>query len=126
MCIRDRFTGAFFKGHNVANLGAGINEGFAVYGPSATAIGATGGWGQVTIHAAPRADLHLFVGRQEFGSWVLDPTDIGRNFQFGANLFFRLAPNVLLGPEISQLRTYLLNQSIHINNHYDLALAYLF
>jgi hypothetical protein len=124
---RVELTGALFAGHNVANLGTGgINEGFAVFGRDATAIGAAGGWGQITLHAAPRADLHLFVGRQEYNSWVLDPGDTFRNFQFGANVFFRLAPNVLLGPEISQLRTYLLNQSIRINNHYDLALAYLF
>ncbi len=46
--------------------------------------------------------------------------------QYGANLFFRLAPNVLLGPEISQLRTTYIGHGIRINNHYDLALAYLF
>jgi hypothetical protein len=45
---------------------------------------------------------------------------------YGMNLFFRLAPNVLLGPEISQLRSSYIRQGTRINNHYDLALAYLF
>jgi hypothetical protein len=119
-------TGAFFTGHNVAGLGAGINEGYAIFGNNAVGIGAAGGWGQVTIHAVPRIDLHFFVGRESFSSRVLDATDVASNFQFGANLFYRIAPNVLLGPEISQMRTTLFSQTIRINNHYDLALAYLF
>ena len=45
---------------------------------------------------------------------------------FGGNLYFRIAPNVLMGPEISQLRTVYLGQGTRRNNHYDLALAYLF
>ena len=120
-------TGAFFSGHNVALLGAGaVNEGFAVFGSRTAGIGAAGGWGQITIHAAPRADLHLFVGRQSYSSYVLDGNDVASNFQYGANLFYRIAPNVLVGPEISQIRTTLFSQMIRINNHYDLALAYLF
>ena len=45
---------------------------------------------------------------------------------FGGNLYYRLAPNVLLGLEASQLRTVYLVNGVRINNHYDLALAYLF
>ena len=45
---------------------------------------------------------------------------------YGANLFYRLAPNVLAGWEVSQIRTTYLGQGIRINNHYDLALAYHF
>ena len=45
---------------------------------------------------------------------------------FGANIFYRIAPNVLVGPEFSQLRSVYIGQSTLINNHYDLALAYLF
>jgi hypothetical protein len=37
-----------------------------------------------------------------------------------------VAPNVLMGLEASQLRTMYLGQGVRINNHYDLALAYLF
>ncbi len=120
-------TGAFFTGHNVALLGAGtVNQGYAIFGGRAAGIGAMGGWGQITIHAVPRADVHLFVGRQSYSSYVLDSNDVANNFLYGANLFFRIAPNVLIGPEVSQMRTSLFSQRIRINNHYDLALAYLF
>jgi hypothetical protein len=45
---------------------------------------------------------------------------------YGANLFYRLAPNVLLGAEVSQARTTYIDSKLRLNNHYDLALAYLF
>jgi hypothetical protein len=121
------FTGAFFSGQNVSALGTGaINEGYVVYRRSAEAINSRGGWGQFTIHAAKRLDAHLFSGLQTYQSEYLGSGDASRNFIFGANLFFRLAPNVLLGPELSQLRTAYIGLGTRINNHYDLALAYLF
>jgi hypothetical protein len=51
---------------------------------------------------------------------------IGKNLLFGGNAYFRLAPNVLMGIEASQVRTTYIGQGVRINNHYDLALAYLF
>jgi hypothetical protein len=51
---------------------------------------------------------------------------VTRNLLFGGNLYFRVAPNVLFGPEISQTRTFYLGQGLRMNNHYDMALAYLF
>ena len=54
------------------------------------------------------------------------PGSVGRNLLFGGNLFFRVAPNVVVGPEVTQTRTSYIGQGIRINNHYDLALAYLF
>jgi len=121
------FTGAFFSGQNVAHLGTGaVNQGYYLVGPYADAIHSLGGWGQLTIHAAPRTDFHLFTGQQAYRSEDLVRGGVNRNLMFGGNLFFRVAPNVLLGPEVSQLRTYYSGQGIRINNHYDLALAYLF
>lgn len=124
---RVEFTGAFFTGQNVAHLGTGaVTEGYMAYRRSAEAIDAIGGWGQFTIHALRRADLHLFTGTQGYSNSHLGAGDITRNLMYGANLFYRLAPNVLLGPEISQLRSSYIGQGTRINNHYDLALAYLF
>jgi type II secretory pathway pseudopilin PulG len=125
---RLEFSGAFFSGQNVASLGTGsINQGYYVVGNYyAEAINTLGGWGQLTIHAAPRFDFHLFSGQQAYEDHELRPGSAGRNFMFGANLYFRIAPNVILGPEISQLRTFYVGQGTLINNHYDLALAYLF
>ena len=124
---RLEFTGAFFSGQNVASLGTGaIVQGYAVYRSYSAAIHTRGGWGQFTVHAAKRLDFHLFTGQHDDENGHLGAGDIGKNLMFGANLFYRLAPNVLLGPEISQLRTVYIGQGVRINNHYDLALGYLF
>jgi hypothetical protein len=123
---RVEFTGALYTGQNVAHLGSGTRQGFAVYGLHAFAVNSTGGWGQVTLRAAPRLDFHVFTGQVGDGSPRLSAGDIGRNLLFGANTYFHLAPNVLLGLEATQLRTMYLGQGTRINNHYDLSLGYLF
>jgi hypothetical protein len=121
------FTGAFYSGQNVSNLGTGgINQGYEIYKRYAVPIESRGGWGQLTLHAASRVDLHLCAGQMDDNRARLGPGDIGKNLMYGVNLFYRLAPNVILAPEISQLRTMYLGQGVRINNHYDLALAYSF
>jgi hypothetical protein len=85
-----------------------------------------GGWGQFTVHVLPRLDLHLFTGQQDDTNSDLSKGRIGKNLQYGGNLYFRLAPNVLMGFETTQLRTVYIGQGVRINNHYDLALAYSF
>jgi hypothetical protein len=121
------WTGFMFTGENVSNLGAGaINQGYAVYRHYASAITARGGWTQLTIHAVRRLDFHLFTGLQYYESAVLGAGDASRSLIYGANLFYRIAPNVLLGPEISQFRTVYIANGTRLTNHYDLALAYLF
>lgn len=119
------FTGAFFSGQNVAPLG-GL-EGFTIL-PTGIAIPvhSQGGWGQLTVLATPRLSLHIFSGLENGRTVDLAAYAIGRNWLYGANLFYRLAPNVLLGTEVSQARTAYIDSSFRLNNHYDLALAYLF
>lgn len=120
-------TGVFFTGQNVANLGTGaINDGYAIYRHSGIAIVGRGGWSQFTVHTTRRLDLHLFSGLQYYESGALGGGDASRNVQYGANLFYRIAPNVIFGPEISQLRTLYLGNGTRLANHYDLALGYLF
>lgn len=120
------FTGAFYHGKNVAHLGAGYRQGYGVYANEADAVHSQGGWGQFTIHAIPRLDVHLFSGQQDDRNSDLVAGNIAKNLLFGGNLFFRIAPNVLMGPEVSQVRTVYLGQGTRLNNHYDLALAYYF
>jgi hypothetical protein len=120
------FAGAFYSGQNVAPLGEGYQQGFGFYEGEAQAVHSRGGWGQFTVHVLPRLDFHLFTGQQDDNAADLIAGRISRNLLFGGNLYFRLAPNVLLGLETTQLRTSYLAQGIRINNHYDLALAYLF
>jgi hypothetical protein len=122
---RVEFTGAFYKGQNVAPLGNGILQGYTVYGKP-EAVHSIGGWGQFTIRAAPRLDFHLFTGQQDDTNADLRDGRIGKNLLYGGNVFFRLAPNVLIGWESTQLRTKYLGQGVRINNHHDLALAYHF
>ena len=119
------FTGAFFSGQNVAPVG-GV-EGFTIL-PSGVAIPvhSQGGWGQLTLLATPRLSFHFFSGLENGRTADLEAYAIGRNWLYGANLFYRLAPNVLLGAEVSQARTAYIDSSLRLNNHYDLALAYLF
>jgi hypothetical protein len=122
------FTGAYYRGQNVAPLGTGaIRQGFAIYEGQAHAIDSQGGWGQLTVHASRRLDFHLFTGQQDDqDSELLGPGAIGKNLLYGGNVYFRIAPNVLVGWEASQTRTSYLGQGVRINNHYDLALGYLF
>jgi hypothetical protein len=119
------FTGAFFGGQNVAPLG-GL-EGFTIL-PTGVAIPvhSKGGWSQLTFLPTSRLSFHLFSGLENGRATDLAPYTIGRNWLYGANLFYRMAPNVLLGAEVSQARTNYIDSSLRLNNHYDLALAYLF
>jgi hypothetical protein len=123
---RVELTGAFYTGQNVTPLGAGYQQGFGVYYSRVEPVHSQGGWAQITIHAAPRLDFHLFSGQQDDRNRDLDVGRIGKNLLFGGNLYYHLAPNVILGLETSQLRTMYIGQGIRINNHYDLALGYLF
>jgi len=123
---RIEFSGAFYDGENVAPLGNGYNQGFGQYPNGLESVHSIGGWGQLTVHMLPRLDLHLFSGQQDDRNSDLLPGRIGRNLMFGGNLYYRLAPNVILALETTQLRTTYISQGVRINNHYDLALAYMF
>src|SRR5262249_8685908 len=103
-----------------------VNQGYYVTNYYAEAINSVGGWGQLTIHTLPRLDFHLFQGQQQYQASELRQGSVGRNVLFGGNLFFHVAPNVIIGPEFTQLRTLYLGLGNRINNHYDLAFAYLF
>jgi hypothetical protein len=123
---RVELTGAFYDGHNVAPLGNGYAQGFFGYGTHLRPVPSIGGWGQVTVHTLSRLDLHLFTGQQDDRDRSLGVGRIGKNLLFGGNLFYRVAPNVLIGLEATQVRTRYIGQGIVINNHYDLAIGYLF
>jgi hypothetical protein len=52
--------------------------------------------------------------------------NIGSNPAYFANLMYRLAPNVILSVEGGQVRTKYFQVGNRLNDHYDLAIAYLF
>ncbi len=123
---RIEFNGAFYSGTNIAHLGSGTRQGFGLYYNRLRGTGSTGGWGQVTIHAAPRWDFHFFTGQVDDSNEYLVAGSIGKNLLYGGNVYFHLAPNVITSLETTQVRTFYLGQGLRINNHYDLALAYFF
>jgi hypothetical protein len=123
---RLEFTGVFYSGQNVAGLGSGTRQGYDILKSGGRAIGSQGGWGQFTLHTLPRLDFHFFTGQVDDRNADLAPGLTGKNLLFGGNAYFKVAPNVLVGLEATQLRTVYIGQGVRINNHYDLALAYLF
>ncbi len=125
---RFAFSGEVYSGENLANFGLGaIRQGFTVAGPQdALAIRDEGGWAQLTLRATSRLSFHLFGGINDGRSRDLRPGDIAYNHAYGGNFFYHLAPNVILSFEAAQMRTSYLGPGLRLNNHYDLALAYLF
>lgn len=123
---RVEFTGAFYSGQNVAPLGNGYGQGFYGYGRYLESVASKGGWGQLTVHILPRIDLHLFNGQQDDENADLTLGRIGKNLLYGGNVYYRIAPNVIVAFETTQARTVYIGQGLRINNHYDLALAYSF
>jgi hypothetical protein len=120
------FTGAFFHGDNAAGLG-GLRQGFTVLSNGAVVpVHVNGGWGQLSLIATPRLSFHLFGGGEFDNGMSLPSNAISRNLSYAGNVMYKLAPNVLAALEISQLRTTSVSSGVRLNNHYDLALAYLF
>jgi hypothetical protein len=120
------FSGAFFSGENVANLG-GIGAGFTIMDSEyIVPVHAAGGWQQVSFLATPRLTFNFFGGEQQNRGSDLAWGQVARNLAYGANVMYRIAPNVILSFETEQLRTNYLSTSIRLNNHNDLGIAYLF
>jgi hypothetical protein len=120
------FSGAMFHGTDDSGLG-GLRQGFIILA-SGEAIGvhATGGWSQLAIFPASRVSLHLFGGEEANRASDLLTNSVRRNLVYAANIVYKLAPNVLAALETSQTRTDYISSGLRLNNHYDLALAYLF
>jgi hypothetical protein len=120
------FTGAFFTGQNVGHFGS-PRQGFTITREySAIPVHSRGGWAQLSLLATQRLSFNLMGGRHDDRNRDLLPGQVGRNTAGAGNVMYRLAPNVIVSLEASQVRTDYLGLGPRINNHYDLALAYLF
>jgi hypothetical protein len=119
------FTGSFFNGQNTGVIG-GLRQGVGVFDGQARAVQATGGWAQVKIRIAPRLTMNLYGGEEDDRNADLQSGQIGRNLGYAGNLQYRLGTNILTGFEASEVRTTYLGLGTRINQHYDLAIAYLF
>ena len=123
---RLEFSGTFFRGRNLASVG-GIGQGFTIVGPgSVIPVHGDGGWAQLSLIATPRLTFNFFGGAQENRSRDLLYDALNTNRAYAANLMYRIAPNVILSLETGQVRTLYMETGKRLNNHYDLALAYLF
>lgn len=121
-----QFTGMFFTGENAAGLG-GLRQGFTIFNDlRAVSIGANGGWTQFSYLVSKRLTFNFFGGEENDRLADLLSGDIHRNLMYGGNAIYRLGSNVLLGAEISQVRTDYFLLPSRLNNHYDLAVGYLF
>ncbi|HEY3826329.1 MAG TPA: hypothetical protein VGL82_17310 [Bryobacteraceae bacterium] len=119
------FSGEAFNGQDVAGLGAlpGFN---ILISDAVIPIHSHGEWGQIALFPKPRLSFHLYAGEQYNRGSDLAPSGIQRNFVYAGNVMYKLAPNVLAALEAAQVRTEYLSSALRLNNHYDLALAYLF
>jgi hypothetical protein len=123
---RIEFSGEFFHGKNVTGLGA-LRQGFTILGDEAViAVHSQGEWGQLSLFPSARLSFHVYSGEQHDRATDLAANGISRNFVYAGNFVYKLAPNVLAAFEASQTRTQYLGSVVRLNNHYDLALAYLF
>ncbi len=120
------FSGAMFRGTDDAGLG-GLRQGFTIL-PSGVLIPVhgTGGWTQFAIFPASRVSLHIFGGEEGDRASDLITNSVRRNLTYAGNIVYKLAPNVLAAIETSQTRTDYITSGLRLNNHYDLAFAYLF
>jgi len=120
------FSGMFFHGQNVATLGA-LPQGFVVT-PSGSiiAVHSTGGWAQIRIPITPRLAFNVYGGQQDDRNADLGYGYIAKNQGYFSNLMYRFAPNVIVSLEGGQVRTNYIGLGNRVNDHYDLAVAYLF
>jgi hypothetical protein len=128
---RIAFTGAFFSGQNLAKLGGGgVRQGFTAFRRAGVLdvipVRTKGGWAQITLTATSRLSFNFYSGLDDPDNRDLAPNGVTRNQAFASNLFYKLGPNVVVGGEISRVRTRHVTGQRPINNHYDVALAYLF
>lgn len=120
------FTGMFFAGRNVSMF-ATPTPGYVYGWPyGGRAVRAHGGWGQASFLATERLSFNLFGGSFAPRYADLWSGSVGVNSSWAANVMYRLAPNVIVALEGLQLRTDYVRTGTRLNNHYDLAVAYLF
>jgi hypothetical protein len=119
------FSGMFFHGQNVGTLGA--PQGFFVNSlGEVRAVHSTGGWAQIRVPITARLAWDLYGGQQDDRNSDLAYESIGKNQGYFTNLMYRVAPNVIVSLEGGQVRTTYLGLGNRLNDHYDLAVAYLF
>lgn len=121
-----QFSGAFFKGQNVAGLGA-LGNGFTITPlGSFRPVNSTGGWVQTAFPITSRLTLNVFSGIENDQSPFFSASNIVHNWTYASNVMYHLGPNVVIGLEALKMRTRSFAGVAGLQNHYDLAFGYLF
>jgi hypothetical protein len=121
------WTGFAFTGQDLSGLGiGGLHQGLIVRNGRLLPVRTRGGWTQLTWHATRWLDWNLIAGLNADVGRDLPANGVSRNFTYLTNLRFRLAPNLVAGPELMQIRTNYRESGILRVNRYDLALGYFF
>lgn len=119
-------TGAFFNGENVHHLGS-LRQSFRIAANGfATTVRSTGGWAQISVPATSRVTFNWFAGIHDDRDSDLNRGQNGCNRNAGANVMYRMAPNVVLTFEGLQIRSNYVGTVNRRMNRYDLSIAYLF
>jgi hypothetical protein len=118
-------TGMIFRGQNFANLGAigglSVNQANRVI-----PVRGAGGWIQFRYIATQRLSFNIYGGQQDDRNRDLTTGRVAKNQYYAGNVMYLLAPNVIAAFEMGRARTTYLGLGNRQNNHYDLALGYLF
>jgi hypothetical protein len=119
-------SGMYFHGRNVPVLGA-LSPGFSMLPNGQTVpVVSNGGWAQLRIPITSRLAFDLYGGEQVNRNTDLVFGNSGANAGYFSNFMYRLAPNVIVSLEGGQVRTSYYQIGNRLNDHYDLAIAYLF
>jgi len=118
-------SGMFFHGRNVAILG-GLQQGFTVIDGRWIAVPSTGGWAQLRFPITPRLAFDIYGGQEADRNSDLPSAYMAKNQGYFGNVMYRLAPNVIVSLEGGQIRTTYFQIGNRLNDHYDLAIAYMF
>lgn len=123
---RIEFSGMFFHGRNVPVLGT-LPPGYTMLpNGQIVPVRSNGGWAQIRIPITARLAFNVYGGQQVNRNNDLVFGDSGSNAGYFSNFMYRLAPNVILSLEGGQVRTAYYQIGNRLNDHYDLAIAYLF
>jgi hypothetical protein len=119
------FSGMFFHGRNVSTLGAlrGITM---LPNGNVIPVRSSGGWAQMRLPITSRLAFNIYGGQQDNRNSDLIFSNISKNQAYFGNVMYRLAPNVIVSLEGGQVRSTYVQIGNRLNDHYDLAIAYLF
>jgi hypothetical protein len=121
------FSGTAFQGQNVASLGT-LGNGFTIFGNrNVRPVKSAGGWAQLAFPITSRLTFNLYSGLEsDNGDYVAGAYDAVRNLTYASNFMYHLGPNVIVSLEAAQARLRAYSGTNQIQNHYDLAIGYLF